>query len=226
MRFRNLGSGLGLVMLAAVIMWAPRTLAQAGADISGIVTDASGAVVTQATVKATNLETGAVRTAMTDGSGRYQISALPVGEYEVRTSKAGFKEEVRREIQLAVGQDERVDFALQVGEVSQQVTVNGEPTAVSATTTDISGLVGERQVKNLPLNGRSFDELMTLDPGVVNFTWEKTGGVGVSNSVVGNMFSVSGNRPQQNLFLLNGVEFTGAAENNMQPGEQAGCCSA
>ena len=222
MRFRNLGSGLGLVMLAAVIMWAPRTLAQAGADISGIVTDASGAVVTQATVKATNLETGAVRTAMTDGSGRYQISALPVGEYEVRTSKAGFKEEVRREIQLAVGQDERVDFALQVGEVSQQVTVNGEPTAVSATTTDISGLVGERQVKNLPLNGRSFDELMTLDPGVVNFTWEKTGGVGVSNSMVGNMFSVSGNRPQQNLFLLNGVEFTGAAENNMQPGGTSG----
>ena len=59
---------------------------------------------------------------------------------------------------------------------------------------------------------------MTLNPGVVNFTWEKTGGIGVSNSTTGNMFSVAGNRPQQNLFLLNGVEFTGAAENNMQPG--------
>ena len=85
-------------------------------------------------------------------------------------------------------------------------------------TTDISGLVGERQVKDLPLNGRSFDLLLTLNPGVVNFTAEKTGGIGVSNSTVGNNFSVSGNRPQQNLFLLNGVEFTGAAENNMQPG--------
>src|SRR6202035_4843792 len=81
-----------------------------------------------------------------------------------------------------------------------------------------SGLVGERQIKELPLNGRSYDELMTLNPGVVNFTWEKTGGIGISNSTTGNMFSVSGNRPQQNLFLLNGIEFTGAAENSMQPG--------
>jgi TonB-dependent Receptor Plug Domain len=89
---------------------------------------------------------------------------------------------------------------------------------VSTTTRDISGLVGEQQVKDLPLNGRSYDELLTLNPGVVNFTWEKTGGIGVSNSTTGNNFSVSGNRPQQNLFLLNGVEYTGAAENNMQPG--------
>ena len=63
---------------------------------------------------------------------------------------------------------------------------------------------------------------MTLNPGVVNFTWEKTGGIGVSNSTTGNNFAVSGNRPQQNLFLLNGVEFTGAAENNMQPGGASG----
>ena len=60
--------------------------------------------------------------------------------------------------------------------------------------------------------------LLTLNPGIVNFTAEKTGGIGVSNSTTGNNFSVSGNRPQQNLFLLNGVEYTGAAENNMQPG--------
>jgi len=98
------------------------------------------------------------------------------------------------------------------------VTVTGEAPLVSATPTATAGLVGERQVKDLPLNGRSYDELLTLNPGVVNFTWEKTGGVGISNSTVGNMFSVSGNRPQQNLFLLNGVEYTGAAENNMQPG--------
>ena len=89
---------------------------------------------------------------------------------------------------------------------------------VNTTTKDISGLVGEREVKELPLNGRSYDLLLTINPGVVNFTWEKTGGIGVSNSSTGNNFAVSGNRPQQNLFLLNGIEFTGAAENNMQPG--------
>ena len=107
---------------------------------------------------------------------------------------------------------------LQVGEPSQQITVTADAPQVSVTTDDIGGLVGERQIKDLPLNGRSYDELLTLNPGVVNFTWEKTGGVGVSNSTNGNNFAVEGNRPQQNLFLLNGVEFTGAAENNMTPG--------
>ncbi len=72
------------------------------------------------------------------------------------------------------------------------------------------------------MNGRSYDLLVALNPGVVNFTSEKAGGTGVSNSTNGNNFSVSGNRPQQNLFLLNGIEFTGAAENNMQPGGTSG----
>ena len=62
------------------------------------------------------------------------------------------------------------------------------------------------------------DLLLPLNPGVVKFTWEKTGGIGVSNSTTGNNFAVEGNRPQQNIFLLNGIEYTGAAENNMQPG--------
>src|SRR6202011_1159282 len=96
--------------------------------------------------------------------------------------------------------------------------VTSDASFVSTTTSDISGLVGARQIKELPLNGRSYDLLLPLNPGIVNFTSEKTGGTGISNSTTGNNFAVSGNRPQQNLFLLNGVEFTGAAENNMQPG--------
>jgi hypothetical protein len=169
-------------------------------------------------VSVTNLETGAMRAAVSDGLGRYSVLSLPVGRYEVRAQKEGFRTEVRTGINLVLGQEATVDLVLQLGEVRQEVTVKGEAPLVSASTTATTGLVGERQVKDLPLNGRSYDELLTLNPGVVNFTWEKTGGVGISNSVVGNMFSVSGNRPQQNLFLLNGVEFTGAAENNMQPG--------
>ena len=102
--------------------------------------------------------------------------------------------------------------------MTEQVKVDADAPIVNTTTQDISGLVGEKEVKELPLNGRSYDLLLTINPGVVNFTWEKTGGIGVSNSSTGNNFAVSGNRPQQNLFLLNGIEFTGAAENNMQPG--------
>ena len=72
------------------------------------------------------------------------------------------------------------------------------------------------------MNGRSYDLLLTLNPGIVNFTSQKTGGTGISNSSTANNFSVSGNRPQQNIFLLNGVEYSGAAENNMQPGGTSG----
>ena len=192
--------------------------AQVSASLSGRVTDPTGAVVSGATVTAENVDTGLSRTAITDQAGRYELVALPVGQYQVRAAKMGFAERVRTGISLVVGQDATVDLNLQIGNVQEHVTVAGDAPIVNATTQDISGLVGEKEVKELPLNGRSYDLLVTLNPGIVNFTWEKTGGIGVSNSTTGNNFAVSGNRPQQNLFLLNGVEFTGAAENNMQPG--------
>ena len=220
-RRRRIGWALsGVVLVAALLNLAapPAAQAQAVASVTGTVTDPSGAPVPAATVTAKNVETGAERNTVTDDAGRYRVPALWVGEYEVRVTKVGFQEGVRGGIHLAVGQEASVDLRLQVGEVKQAVTVTEEAPMVSTTTRDISGLVGEQQVKDLPLNGRSYDELLTLNPGIVNFTWEKTGGTGVSNSTTGNNFAVSGNRPQQNLFLLNGVEYTGAAENNMQPG--------
>ena len=209
-----------LLILALMLLSlaAPGALAQVSAALSGRVTDQSGAAVSAASVTAQNSETGLSRSTVTDQAGRYQLFALPVGLYEVQVKKDGFAEGVRTGIRLVIGQDASADLTLRVGPVTEEVKVNGDAAMVSVTTQDISGLVGERQVKDLPLNGRSYDLLLTLNPGVVNFTWEKTGGIGVSNSTTGNNFAVSGNRPQQNLFLLNGVEYTGAAENNMQPG--------
>ena len=196
----------------------PPLFAQTSAVLSGTVTDPSAGAIQGAAVTVTNSDTGAVRKTVTDAGGRYQVASLEVGEYRVRAAKSGFSEELRTGIRLAVGQEAFVDLRMQVGQAEQTVTVTGDAPLVENTTADISGLVSGQQIRDLPLNGRSFDELMTLNPGVVNFTWEKTGGVGVSNSTNGNNFSVSGNRPQQNLYLLNGVEFSGAAENNMQPG--------
>lgn len=199
-------------------IWAPFSWAQVSARMSGLVTDQSGAAVPSASVTARNLDTGSLRSAATDEEGRYRLFALAPGKYEVRVRKNGFAEAVRTGVHLAVGQDASVNLSLSIGQVSEQITVTQDVSLVNLSPRDISGLVGDRQVKDLPLNGRSYDLLLTLNPGVVNFTWEKTGGIGVSNSTTGNNFAVSGNRPQQNLFLLNGVEFTGAAENNMQPG--------
>ena len=204
--------------LCAALSFVLPARAQVSGVLSGSVTDPSGATVSGADITAKDVDTGATRQTVTDSAGRYQVPSLPVGLYQVRAKKDGFTEEVRTGIHLAVGQEAAVDFQLQVGQSSQQVTVNADAPLVSVTTANINGLVGEQQVRDLPLNGRSYDELMTLNPSVVNYTSAKTGGSGVSNSTVGNNFAVAGNRPQQNLYLLNGVEFTGAAENNMQPG--------
>ncbi len=201
-----------------VFLLAMGVQAQVSATLAGMVKDQFGAAVPAATIAATNLDTGLARSATTDQGGRYELFALPLGRYEVRARKDKFAESIRTGIQLVVGQEARVDLTLRLGLVNEKVEVTGDAPLVSVTTQDISGLVSERQVKDLPLNGRSYDLLLALNPGIVNFTWEKTGGIGVSNSTTGNNFAVSGNRPQQNLFLLNGVEYTGAAENNMQPG--------
>jgi hypothetical protein len=215
-------SAAAAVIFAFAIFCVPPALAQVSATLSGTITDQSNAAVVGANVTVRSLETGEIRNMQSDAFGRYQVFALPVGVYEVSVKKTGFAEQVRTGIHLVVGQVANADLQLRVGEVSQQVKVDSDAPMVTVTTADISGIVGEQQVKDLPLNGRSYDLLLPLNPGIVNFTSQKTGGTGVSNSSTANNFAVSGNRPQQNLFLLNGVEFTGAAENNMQPGGPSG----
>ena len=213
---------IAFLLLLLVFRAAPPAHAQVAASISGVITDPSGASISAAEVSVKNGETGAARSAVTDDAGRYEILALPVGVYQLTASKTGFQPQILGGIHLVVGQEARIDLALHIGPERQQVTVVGDAPIVSSTTSDISGYVGERQVKELPLNGRSYDLLLPLNPGIVNFTSQKTGGNGISNSTTANNFAVSGNRPQQNLFLLNGVEYTGAAENNMQPGGTSG----
>ena len=192
--------------------------AQVAASLSGVVLDPSGAVISGASLTAKNLDTGVTRTAQSNAAGEYDFFYLPLGTYEVSAANDGFVDQVRKNIVLTVAQQAVVDFHLRVGGAAERVNVSAERPALELSTRDTSGLVTEKQIKDLPLNGRSYDLLLSLNPGIVNFTSEKTGGIGVSNSTTGNNFSVSGNRPQQNIFLLNGVEFTGAAENNMQPG--------
>lgn len=184
--------------------------------------DATGAGITAATIHIKNLETGMQRDAETDTAGRFRAPSLAVGSYEVAVDKPGFGTERRSGIVLVVGQRQELDLTLQVGDVHQTVEVTADPGLPSATTEDTSGLVGERQIKDLPLNGRSYDQLLTLNPGTVNYTSQRAGATGTSNSEPGNMFSVSGHRPQKNLFLLNGVEYTGASEIGNTPGGVSG----
>lgn len=193
-----------------------------GGTISGTVTDSTGAALGNAQVLVHNDETGNERHLVTAPDGRYSAPSIPVGTYTITAQLPGFSAAHRIGVPLTVGQSRQVDLVLALGTVSQQVTVQDAPAAVNTSTQESSGLVDERQIKQLPLNGRSYDQLITLNPGVVNYTGQRSGTIGTSNSSVGNMFAISGRRPQDNLFLLNGVEYTGASLINVTPGGTSG----
>src|SRR2546425_13054794 len=215
-------SSFSRLLLAIAILTAGRDFAcaQVTATISGKVEDASGAAVGGAIVAVKNVETGATRTVMTDEMGNYRALSLPVGSHDVRAEKPGFRAAVRTGINLAVGQEAVVNLKLEVGELTQEVTVSSETPLADTTTASVAGLVGEREVKDLPLNGRSFDNLITLNPGAINYTYKSPGTV----TSQGNTFSVAGRRPLENLFLMNGVEYTGSSQLSITPGASAAIC--
>ena len=209
---------LSLGILALVLGSMPVN-AQVTAEISGHVEDASGAAVSGAAVTVKSIETGAVRTVMTDSAGNYQALSLPLGLQEVQAQKEGFRATVRTGINLEVGQNATVNLRLEIGIVTQQIVVNADAPVVNTTTDSVSGMVGEMEVKDLPLNGRSFDNLITLNPGAINYSAMKSAGTSTSN---GNTFTVAGRRTYENLFLLNGIEYTGSSQLADTPGGVSG----
>ncbi len=193
--------------------------AQVTGSISGKVEDASGATVSGVTITVRSIETGAVRKTTTDDNGDYTVVALPLGAQEVRAEKQGFKPAVRSGIDLQVGQQAVVNFNLQVGEFVQEVSVNEQTPIVNTTTQAVSGVVTESQVKDLPLNGRSYDNLIALNPGAINFSGMKSANTSTSD---GNTFTVDGRRTSENIFLWNGIEYTGSSQLGVSPGGASG----
>jgi len=214
---RPFASLCGRILLFVVAV--AQAFSQSTASISGTVQDASGGGIPEATVTVKNLETGATRVVTTDAVGNFAIVSLALGPQEIKAEKTGFRPEVRSGINLEVGQDAVVTLRLEVGEIAQAVTVSEEAPVVNTTTSSVSGMVGEREVKELPLNGRSFDNLITLNPGAINYTSMKSVNTTTSE---GNSFSVAGRRPQDNLFLINGIELTGTSQLADTPGSVSG----
>ena len=125
--------------------------AQVTASITGNVQDATGAVVRDATITVKSEETGAERTVTTDDSGNYRIFSFPLGLQELKAEKQGFKTALRTGVSLAVGQEAVVNFHLELGDLVQQIAVSEEAPIVNVTTASVSGMVNERQIKELPL---------------------------------------------------------------------------
>jgi Carboxypeptidase regulatory-like domain len=210
-------------LLLFMLISAPAAFAQmVGGTISGDVVDSAGAAVAHADVVIRNDETGSERKFTTAEGGSFSAPSVAVGVFTVSVTREGFAPLARTGITLTVGQNVQLHLALTVGGVQQSVSVVDTPSVVETSTLQTQGLVDEKQLKELPLNGRSFDQLIQLNPASVSYTTQRSGGVGTSNSSVGNMFSVSGRRPQDNLFLLNGIEYTGASLINVTPGGTSG----
>src|SRR5438552_2348054 len=183
-------------------------------NIFGTVADQTGAAVPGAGVSIKNIETGIVRRLVTNEAGRYEAVALPVGTYEVTASLAGFKTFVRGGIGLTVGRNAVVDIALQVGDVTDAITITAETSQVETTTATVTQLIDERKVLDIPLNNRDLTQLAYFDAFVMR---TPTGGGGGRNASggLGDHLSVAGMRGSNNMYLLDGVN-NGDFSNNTQ----------
>jgi len=205
--------GVTFLFLSSVSTSSSQTV---GASLRGTVTDSTGAALPNATVTIVNTGTGASRDLQTDAAGRYTAPLLLPGDYDVHVSVTGFQPYERRGLRLAVGQDAALDVKLELGTVSEQVTVAGSAPTIDLTSGAVSGLVTDRQIRDLPLNGRSFQQLALLQVGV-------TAALAAGNDVVGGRtpkISINGARPEQNNFLLDGTDINNVY--NKTPGSVAG----
>ncbi|SPF48893.1 conserved exported hypothetical protein [Candidatus Sulfotelmatobacter kueseliae] len=173
-------------------------------SISGIVTDESGAVIAQAEITARGLETGIERSVHTDEKGFYSFLALPVGTYTVSVRKTGFKEFHQTGIAISANSAVRVDARLQVGGVHEEVTISSSAVRVETTNTQMGEVIGSTKMESLPLNGRSYTDLLALQPGVAAESSGEYTPLSPSGNLNAGSLSVSGQRETANGFMVNG----------------------
>ena len=177
--------------------------------ILGTVSDSSGAVVVKATVEITNTDTNVTQKTQTTSAGTYNVPYLRPGTYRVTVTTTGFQKSVTDGVTLAVDQDNRVDVTLKPGTVSESVTVEANSVALDTDNSAVSQLVSEKQVTELPLNGRQFQQLLFIGAGAV-----QTGGEqGTMRSGQGAAISINGSRPESNTYLIDGMLNTDQALN-------------
>ncbi|HWF08420.1 MAG TPA: carboxypeptidase regulatory-like domain-containing protein [Bryobacteraceae bacterium] len=200
MKTSYLGLWIAVFLFAVCAMPKPLNAQAATAGISGTVTDSSGGAVAGSAIEIRNTETGAARKAVTDSQGRYNVPDLGIGTYELRASKTGFETAVRRGLSLSVGSSPVVDFQLKLGQTQETVTVEADAAQVETTNSSVSALVNQTQMRELPLNGRDFEQLILLAPGVASYP---AGGSSALTSVA-NAYSISGTRPEGYANMLDG----------------------
>jgi hypothetical protein len=213
----------GIVSIVLIGLVLPSRLSGqvVGATVSGTVVDASGAVAPNVTISFKNVATGNVSNAVTNGVGFYIAPNLPAGTYEVTASAPGFATQVRSGLTLNVGQELLLNLTMKVGRVNESVQVNTEAPTVDLANATLGGVTDARTIEEIPLNGRSWTDLAALEPGV-HFVQDQPP-INAPDRVkrgLGLQLTVSGGRPQQNNYLLDGVNINDYA--NAGPGSILG----
>jgi|SRR5579859_5015531 len=228
MRKHNCRKPLGMALAAGcflliALLWGTRTNAQlAGATLSGVVSDESGGAVAGAKVVIKNVATGDTRELTTNADGLYSAPNLLPGNYEVTVTARGFQTLVHKAVTLTVGSEQALNMALKVGELGQTVTVSEAPPVVDTTSSTLSATVEQKTVVDLPLNGRDWTQLATLQPGVISIRAQASNASTANrgNRGFGNQLSDSGHRPNENTYRIDGININDYS--NGSPGSVLG----
>jgi outer membrane receptor protein involved in Fe transport len=208
---RNSALFLVAAIWAIAFLFAGQSRAQvAGATLSGTITDPSGAAIATAEVSVTNKETGVNRAVVTDTAGFYSVPNLLPGTYDVTVAARGFSTAKESGIQLTVGAEQTLNIPMRLGEANQTVQVEAAAPLVQLGSSTISSEVDSKQILEMPLNGRSWQDLATLVPGVnaIETQVPFENGAIRGNRGFGNQLTISGGRPTQNNYRLDGNSIT------------------
>ena len=199
-----------LALFAAIFL--PLAARAQDASITGTIRDASGAVVPNAGVKVVSAATGLSQATTTNSDGDYLVAALPAGTYDLFVTAQGFKVFQAKHVVLRVAEKARLDITLTIGQVNENVVVQGEDVAqVETQSSDLSGVVTGKEISQLELNGRDFTRLITLVPGVSNQTGRDTGQVGLNGNI---SYSINGGRGEYNNWQVDGANNMDTGSNN------------
>lgn len=208
--------GIRLLLAFAIVASLAFTVqADTGGNISGTVTDQTGAVVPDATITVLNLDTTVQQATKTNANGFYNFTALPVGRYEIEIVREGFKPYKRTGLVIDINSELRADVSLSMGEQSEEVVVSGTAVSVETVDTNLGDVVSGTQIVSIPLNGRSYTDLLSIQPGVSPVTSLTSTSVimsGVAGTInpsgdqnPGNV-SINGQRESSNGFFVDGID--------------------
>lgn len=223
---RTCGILAWVVVGLACLWWSSSVQGQVvGATLTGTAADAKGAVIANAKISIKNISTGVAQEVNTNSSGFYTAPNLLPGEYQISVSAQGFQTELRSGITLTVGEQQVLNFSLRVGELTETVNVTTAAPTVELSSSALSGAIADTTVRELPLNGRDWTMLATLQPGVASMGGEQDSISSGSGSARGNRgfgteLTISGGRPEQNNYLVDGISVNDY--DNSSPGDALG----